>query len=244
MQQAATLNVHGRYLHEGVIEYVERLVSLHHGGIQSAILGCSGTEATEMALTLARSVTGKQGIICTDSTYHGNSSLVGRLTALPVGNDRGGVKSITTPQLFRPMAEGVSEAELLQLHLDQLEATIASFADSGGFAGIMLCSILANEGLAIPPSGWFAEATAMVSDAGGVVIADEVQSGLPAADLGGVMKSAASHPMLCAWVNPWVTVFLFLQWRRAMKWSQNFGSDIVTSIRLLLHHFKQQRVAR
>lgn len=176
-EQAATLNVHGRYLHEGVIEYVERLVSLHHGGIQSAILGCSGTEATEMALTLARSVTGKQGIICTDSTYHGNSSLVGRLTALPVGNDRGGVKSITTPQLFRPMAEGVSEAELLQLHLDQLEATIASFADSGGFAGIMLCSILANEGLAIPPSGWFAEATAMVSDAGGVVIADEVQSG-------------------------------------------------------------------
>ena len=176
-EQAATLNVHSRYLHEGVVNYVERLVGLHHDGIESAILGCSGTEATEMALTLARTVTGKRGIICTDATYHGNSSLVGRLSGLPVGVERNGVKSISTPQLFRPFHAGLSEAELLQKHLDQLEATIVSFADSGGFAGMMLCSILANEGLPNPPAGWFAEATAMVADAGGLVIADEVQAG-------------------------------------------------------------------
>jgi len=176
-EQAATLNVHSRYLHDGVVNYVERLVGLHHDGIQSAILGCSGTEATEMALTLARTVTGKRGIICTDATYHGNSSLVGRLSGLPVGVERNGVKSISTPQLFRPFHAGLSEAELLQKHLDQLEATIVSFADSGGFAGMMLCSILANEGLPNPPAGWFAEATAMVADAGGLVIADEVQAG-------------------------------------------------------------------
>ena len=176
-EQAATLNVHSRYLHEGVVNYVERLVGLHHDGIESAILGCSGTEATEMALTLARTVTGGRGIICTDATYHGNSSLVGRLTALPVGVERNGVKSISTPQLFRPFHDGLSEAELLQKHLDELEATIASFAEQGGFAGIMLCSILANEGLPNPPAKWFAEATAMVAEAGGLVIADEVQAG-------------------------------------------------------------------
>jgi len=176
-EQAGKLNVHSRYLHEGVIDYVERLVDLHHPGIQSAILGCSGTEATEMALTLARTVTEKRGIICTDATYHGNSSLVGRLSGLPVGTERNGVRSISTPQLFRPLAEGLSESELLQKHLDQLAATIDSFADSGGFAGMMLCSILANEGLPNPPSGWFTEATAMVSDAGGLIIADEVQAG-------------------------------------------------------------------
>ena len=176
-EQAGKLNVHSRYLHEGVIDYVERLVDLHHPGIQSAILGCSGTEATEMALTLARTVTEKRGIICTDATYHGNSSLVGRLSGLPVGTERNGVRSISTPQLFRPLAEGLSESELLQKHLDQLAETIDSFADSGGFAGMMLCSILANEGLPNPPSGWFTEATAMVSDAGGLIIADEVQAG-------------------------------------------------------------------
>ena len=175
--QAATLNIHSRYLHEGVVTYVERLVGLHHDGIESAILGCSGTESTEMALTLARTVTGRQGIICTDATYHGNSSLVGRLSGLPVGVERSGVKSISTPQLFRPIAEGLSDAELLQKHLDQLEATINSFADQGGFAGMMLCSILANEGLPDPPEGWFVEATAMVKAAGGLIIADEVQAG-------------------------------------------------------------------
>jgi 4-aminobutyrate aminotransferase-like enzyme len=41
----------------------------------------------------------------------------------------------------------------------------------------MLCSILANEGLPNVPQGWFVEATQMVRDAGGLVIADEVQAG-------------------------------------------------------------------
>ena len=176
-EQAATLNVHSRYLHDGVVDYVERLVGLHHDGIESAILGCSGTEATEMALTLIRGATGKRGIICTDATYHGNSSLVGRLSWLPVGTERSGIKSISTPQLFRPLDAGLSEVALLQLHLDELTGTIASFADEGGFAGLMLCSILANEGLPNPPAGWFAEAVGLVHDAGGLVIADEVQAG-------------------------------------------------------------------
>ena len=176
-EQAAVLNVHSRYLHDGVVDYVERLVGLHHDGIEAAILGCSGTEATEMALTLARGATGKRGIICTDATYHGNSSLVGRLSWLPVGTERSGVKSISTPQLFRPLEAGLSEVDLLQRHLDELTSTIASFDDEGGFAGLMLCSILANEGLPNPPAGWFAEAVGVVRDAGGLVIADEVQAG-------------------------------------------------------------------
>jgi len=176
-EQAAVLNVHSRYLHDGVVDYVERLVGLHHDGIEAAILGCSGTEATEMALTLARGATGKRGIICTDATYHGNSSLVGRLSWLPVGTERSGVKSISTPQLFRPLESGLTEINLLQRHLDELTSTIASFDDEGGFAGLMLCSILANEGLPNPPAGWFAEAVGVVRDAGGLVIADEVQAG-------------------------------------------------------------------
>ncbi|MEC9338308.1 MAG: aminotransferase class III-fold pyridoxal phosphate-dependent enzyme [Actinomycetota bacterium] len=176
-EQAATLNVHSRYLHDGVVDYVERLVGLHHDGIESAILGCSGTEATEMALTLIRGATGKRGIICTDATYHGNSSLVSRLSWLPVGVERNGVKSISTPQLFRPLEAGLSETELLHRHLDELASTIASFNDEGGFAGLMLCSILANEGLPNPPASWFVEAVGLVRDAGGLVIADEVQAG-------------------------------------------------------------------
>ena len=147
-EQAATLQVHSRYLHANVVDYTERLVSLHHDGIESVVLACSGSEATEMALTMARTLTGNHGLICTNATYHGNTSLVSKLTALPVGKERDGVRSISTPQIYRPLAEGLTEAELGQLHLDELAATIAQFeADGVGFAGLMLCSILANEGL-------------------------------------------------------------------------------------------------
>lgn len=177
-EQAATLNVHSRYLHDGVLDYVERLVGLHHDGIETAVLACSGTEGSEIALAMARAATGKNGIICTDATYHGNSALISRMTFLPVGTDRSGIRSISTPQLFRPLKEGHTEQELLDLHLDQLRETIAGLeADGHGFAGMMLCSLLANEGLVKPPAGWFQQAVNIVHEAGGLVIADEVQAG-------------------------------------------------------------------
>ncbi len=176
--QAATLNVHSRYLHPIVIEYGERLVGLHHDGIESVVLACSGSEATEMALTMARTLTGNRGLIATDATYHGNTSLVSQLTRLPVGEERGGVRSIATPQLYRPIEAGLGEDELGRRYLEQLAATIARFQDDGdGVAAIILCSILANEGLPTVPAGWFAEAAALVREAGGLVIADEVQAG-------------------------------------------------------------------
>lgn len=177
-KQAATLNVHSRYLHRSVVEYVERLVGLHHDGIESAILACSGSEATELALALARSSTGKNGIIGTDATYHGNTPGIAKLSRLPVGEDRGNVRSIATPQLFRPLVPGVSEDQLCELHLDQLRTVIGELESSGtGFAGLMICSILANEGLPNVPAGWFEQAIQIVRNAGGLVIADEVQAG-------------------------------------------------------------------
>ena len=81
-RQQATLNVHSRYLHEAVVDFCERLAALHGPEIESVILTCSGTEANEVALRMARFVTGKRGILCTDSTYHGNSELVGSLSRL------------------------------------------------------------------------------------------------------------------------------------------------------------------
>jgi len=177
-RQASTLNVHSRYLHENVIDYVERLVGLHHDGIESAVVVCSGSEATEMAMRMARGATGNRGLICTNATYHGNTSLVSKLTRLPVGTDRDGVRSISNPQMFRPPALGMSEPELLQAYLEELAGLIQGFDERGeGVAAIIICSILANEGLTEVPGHWYVEAAQMVRDAGGLVIADEVQAG-------------------------------------------------------------------
>ena len=206
--------MHSRYLHESVVTYAERLIGLHHDAIESVVLACSGTEATEMAVTMARGATGKQGIICTDATYHGNSSVTAPLTSLPVGTERRGVRSISTPQLFRPLEPGLCEDEFCELHLEQLELTIVGLeADGTGLAGIILCSILANEGLPQPPAGWFEQATDMVRAAGGLVIADEVQAGFARSGTGGATKRAGSCPASCAWVNRWATAFRCRRWR-------------------------------
>lgn len=176
--QARTLNVHNRYLHDGAVDYAERLLALHHDGIESLVMACSGTEAVELAVRMAQTATGRRGMVCTDATYHGNSTQVGAMTRLATGSSRNGAWSIATPQLYRPIESGRSEEELCELHLEQLSGTLRRVADSDdGVAGMILCSIFANEGLPVVPADFFDRATALVREAGGVVIADEVQAG-------------------------------------------------------------------
>ena len=178
-RQQATLNVHSRYLHETVVDFCERLAILHGPQIESVILSCSGTEANEVALRMARFATGKRGLICTDATYHGNSELVGALTR--VGKQltpNPFIRGIPFPEQYRPIVAGLGEQELCESYLEKLAATIADLHASGeGVAAMIVCSILANEGLPDIPSGFMARAADMVRDAGGLVIADEVQAG-------------------------------------------------------------------
>lgn len=59
-----------------------------------------------------------------------------------------------------------------------MREAIASLAKDGiGLSGMILCPLLANEGFPTLPSGFFDDAVAAVRDAGGLVIADEVQPG-------------------------------------------------------------------
>jgi 4-aminobutyrate aminotransferase-like enzyme len=180
----STLNVHSRYLHEGIVEFCEKLAGLHKGTatagpIESVIVSCSGTEANEVALRMARFATGKQGIVCTDGTYHGNSELVGKLTRLSLGsNTIPDVRSFPFPETYRPIQAGLSEADLTEAYLAKLQQAIDSLNASGeGFAALILCSILANEGLPDIPAGFMAKASDLVHRNGGLVIADEVQAG-------------------------------------------------------------------
>ena len=170
--QAATLNVHSRYLHEGILDYAERLAERHHDGIESVVFTCTGTEANEVALMMARLATGGRGIVCTNAAYHGNSAAVRQLTR-PKDNT-GEVRSIPFPETYRCEAQ-----DPLNWHLDRLREVIESFKRDGiPFAGMLVCPILANEGLPNIPPGFMAEAAQLVRAAGGLFIADEVQAGL------------------------------------------------------------------
>ena len=78
--QAALLNTHTRYLHEHVIELAERLGALLPGDLRTCYFVCTGTEANDLAVQIARTVTGNHGVIVTERSYHGNSDLVGKLS--------------------------------------------------------------------------------------------------------------------------------------------------------------------
>ena len=117
-RQASTLNVHSRYLHEGVLDYAERLTNQHAEELASVVFTCTGTEANEVAMSMARIATGGRGIICTDAAYHGNSAEVGKLTRARDGDPE--IRAIPYPQRYRPLREDVSESELTDLYLSEV----------------------------------------------------------------------------------------------------------------------------
>ena len=179
-RQQSTLNTHSRYLHGSIIELAERLTGLHSTpGMESVSFSCAGTEAVDVAMQMARASTGHRGFIATDATYHGNVGDVaglGRAAGDPESYPT--IRNIPFPQRLRPLVPGASDDELTAAHLARLAAAIDSLDAAGhGLAGLVLCSIQANEGLPEMPAGFMEEASGMVKAAGGLVIADEVQAG-------------------------------------------------------------------
>ena len=173
-RQAATLNVHSRYPSEVVVEYSERLMALHAEPLSTLIMGCSGTEALEVALQLARAATGGSAFIISNATYHGNSTEVRRTTFGPFAPD---YRPVPYPEAYRPLGEG-SEAERCAMYLDEIRGVIDDLETQEiALAGVLFCPIFANEGLPDVPLGFLSEAAALVREAGGLVLLDEVQAG-------------------------------------------------------------------
>lgn len=177
-RQAATLNTHTRYLHEGILDYVERLTATFSGGLDTVVMVCTGSEANDIALRMGQAVTGKTGVIATDNTYHGNTALVSQLSAKkpPIGGFAPNVRLVPSPDSLRPLGGSVAaQAEVFAGHVAQAIAEL----EGGGFglASLILCPFFANEGFPDLPKGFLEAAVTAVRKAGGIVIADEVQPG-------------------------------------------------------------------
>ncbi len=173
--QASKLNVHSRYVSDVVVDYSEKLISLHSDNLSKLQMACSGTEAVEVAIKMARIYTGGQGIICSNATYHGNSHETFRMTIGPFEPE---FRRVTYPESYRPIKEGLFEAELCALYIKEVEKQIEGFSQDGiKFAGLIFCSIFANEGLPDFPKDYLSKVSKLVRDSGGVVILDEVQAG-------------------------------------------------------------------
>lgn len=178
-RQASTLNIHTRYLHDNIVDYLERLTGTFDDGLQMAMLTCTGSEANELALRMARFCTGGQGIIVTDFAYHGNTEAVAEIGTgfMPEARTTKRVKSFPIPDAYRPL-DGLAGEALAQAYADRVQQAIDEFHAEGiKVAGILVCPDFANEGLLDVPPGFLEKAVAKVRQAGGVFIADEVQAG-------------------------------------------------------------------
>src|SRR6201996_1560679 len=112
-RQLATLNTHTRYLTDGVVRYAERLLATHPLIAPAhAMFTCTGSEAVDLALRVAREYTGGDGVIVTANAYHGVTTAVAELSPslgpnVPLGPNG---RAVPAPAAGSDFAAGVAAA--------------------------------------------------------------------------------------------------------------------------------------
>ncbi len=176
--QAAILNTHTRYIHENVVSLAEKLTAKFPKKLDICIFVCTGTEANDLALQMARVVTGNYGAIATEAAYHGNSVAISAMDP-----DRKDPRAADWLATFEPpnTYRGPHRAEddnLADFYANKVDDAIASLKARGtGLAAAMLDLSFDSNGILIPPEGYLSQVTEKVRAAGGLVICDEVQAG-------------------------------------------------------------------
>lgn len=174
-KQAATLNTHTRYLNESILDYAEALLATFGGETYQAMFTCTGSEANDLAFRLARSYTGGTGIIVTEYAYHGVTSSVAECSPafgpnLPLGIH---VRTIPAPDTYH-----FDEAEAERRFLEGLSAAILDLQRHGiRPAALIVDTLFTSDGVYPEPVGLLAKAAKLIREAGGLLIADEVQAG-------------------------------------------------------------------
>src|SRR4051812_15557281 len=171
-QQAAVLNTHTRYLHETVLDYAEKLLATFPAEISQIMFTCTGSEANDLALRVARTCTGGTGFIVTETAYHGVTSALAELSpslGLPLAKDS---HARLVPA---PRSAGDDTGEMFARHVrDALDDMKKNGIRP---AGLLVDTIFSSDGVFADPKGFLRPAVEAVRAAGGLFIADEVQPG-------------------------------------------------------------------
>lgn len=178
-RQSATLSLHTRYLDEKLLAYAERLTSSFAEPLDALMPTCSGTEANELALRMARFVTGGQGIIVSDLSYHGNSTVLAGLTScFPTGEPfPSHARAVRVPDPAHDRQQRTDD-ELAMAYAQHVQQAVDSLQAQGiQVAALLIDTFFANEGLPDQVPGYVEQAVEIVRRAGGVLVCDEVQSG-------------------------------------------------------------------
>ncbi len=134
----------------------------------------SGSEAIDLAMTMARTYTGNLDLLALRTAYHGPTAAAQSITGIAGWRHPGmpgNVAFVPEPNQYRGIFGPGT-----QPYLDEIDRTILT-ATSGTVAGIFVESIQGYGGIVEMPPGYMSGAADRVRAAGGLYIADEVQSG-------------------------------------------------------------------
>lgn len=179
-RQASLINSHSRYLDENIVRYAERLLATLPPEIDTCVFVCSGTEANALAYDIARVVTGKAGVLVSDGSYHGNALAVSDFSLFEGKHLDANcfVRSVPVPS-ENELNTGCKSETLGYKAAIQATATVESLAGSQhGLAMLIIDPIFDAPGIFTAPEGYLRELSKTVRSAGGLVVIDEVQSGL------------------------------------------------------------------
>ncbi|KAK2655885.1 hypothetical protein Ddye_008937 [Dipteronia dyeriana] len=169
LQHATTI-----YLHHAIGDFAEALATKMPGNLEVVYFVNSGTEANELAMLMARLYSRNLGMIALRNAYHGGSSSTIGLTALNTWKysiPQGEIHHVVNPDPYRGTfgSDATRYAKDLQDHID--------FGTSGKVAGFIAETIQGVGGAVELAPGYLKRVYDIVRKAGGVCIADEVQTG-------------------------------------------------------------------
>ncbi|MBA8838976.1 aspartate aminotransferase family protein [Ochrobactrum sp. RH2CCR150] len=172
-QQVGILATNTRYLHGAILDYAERLLATMPSEIGNLMFTCTGSDANDLAVRIAQSYTGGKGIIVTETAYHGITQAVSEFSPSLGDNVNLGahVQTVPAPDSYR--SQNVAEE-----FTDAVRAAIRDLQRHGIKPALLICDgIFASDGVFDGPVGFLKGAVDAIHEAGGLYIADEVQSG-------------------------------------------------------------------
>ena len=173
VEQMAVLNTNTRYLHDGLVRFAERLIATLPPPLRICYFVNSGSEANELALRLARAHTRRRDVIVLDAAYHGNTTTLVDISPYKFSGPGGDgalpwVHVVPIPDTYRGKyrRDDPRAAEKYAEFAAYVRNPSAFIAESAPSVG----------GQIILPEGYLEAVYRIVRAAGGVCIADEVQT--------------------------------------------------------------------
>jgi 4-aminobutyrate aminotransferase-like enzyme len=173
--QLRALNTNTRYLDEHLARFAERLADTLPEPLRICYFVNSGSEANELALRLARAHTRQRDLFVLDAAYHGNTTTLIDISPYKFNGPGGGGKPpwvhvVPVPDLYRGDFRGAAD------YADTIGQAIDGLRAGAGLCGFIAESCPSVGGQIIFPPGYLTAVYRHVRDAGGVCIADEVQT--------------------------------------------------------------------